>query len=271
MRPDARHAALLEALQLGTFMVSALVFVALLEHPASPVRAAIPDATLRRVLVGLAMGLTAILLIYSPWGRRSGAHLNPAVTLTFFRLGRLPGSLAATYALAHFAGGAAAVLGARALAGPLFGNPAVRYAATVPGAGGTTPAFFAEVAITFVLMTVVLNASDSPRLERFTGLFAGALVALWISIEAPLSGMSMNPARSLASALGGGGWSTLWIYFVAPPLGMLSAAELHARRGLARAGCAKLRHAEDVPCHFCGHAPESGPDPSVSAATPARA
>lgn len=263
MRRTDRTAVLLEALQLGVFMVSALVFVTLLEHPASPARAALPDGTVRRVLVGLAMGLTAIALVYSPWGRRSGAHLNPAVTLAFLRLGRVDARTAVAYAAAHFAGGAAAVLAARALAGVVLADPAVRYAATVPGPAGAAAAFVAEALITFVLMTVVLNASGTPRLERFTGVLAGALVALWIAVEAPISGMSMNPARTLASALGAGVWSYLWIYFVAPPLGMLLAAELHARRGRARDGCAKLRHAPDFPCPFCGHEP-------APAAAPAR-
>ena len=67
-------------------MISAGVFTLLLESPASPLHAAIPDAFLRRLLTGAAMGLTAIALIYSPWGRRSGAHMNPAVTLSFLRL-----------------------------------------------------------------------------------------------------------------------------------------------------------------------------------------
>src|SRR5207237_5064215 len=77
-------------LGLGAFLFSACFFAVLLEHPASPVRAAIPSALERRALMGLAMGLTAILLIYSPPGKRSGAHLNPSVTLAFLRLGRLP-------------------------------------------------------------------------------------------------------------------------------------------------------------------------------------
>ena len=80
---------LIEAAGLGLFMVSAAAMTTLLEHPASPVRLALPDPILRRILMGLAMGLTAASLIYSPWGRRSGAHFNPAVTLTVLRLGKV--------------------------------------------------------------------------------------------------------------------------------------------------------------------------------------
>ena len=70
---------LFEGALLGVFMISACAFTALLEHPASSVRQAISNGDVRRALIGLAMGLTAVVLIYSPWGQRSGAHMNPAV------------------------------------------------------------------------------------------------------------------------------------------------------------------------------------------------
>jgi aquaporin Z len=78
------------------------------------------------------------------------------------------------------------------------------------------------------------------------------MVAVNISLVAPLSGMSMNPARTLASAVPAGAWEAIWIYFTAPPLGMLLAAELWRRRGLA-GGCAKLQHDSHVRCIFCEH------------------
>ena len=80
---------LMEGAGLGIFMVSACMFGTLLEHAGSPVHQAIVNPTARRSLIGLAMGLTAIGVIYSPWGRRSGAHINPGITLTFYRLGKL--------------------------------------------------------------------------------------------------------------------------------------------------------------------------------------
>jgi len=112
-------------------------------------------------------------------------------------------------------------------------------------------AFLAEVAITFVLMLTVLFVSNAPRLASYTGLFVGGLVFLYISFEAPLSGMSMNPARTFASALGAGQWTALWIYFTAPPLGMLAAAEAYVRlRGAQRVLCAKLDHQTTRRCIF---------------------
>jgi aquaporin Z len=247
---------LIEAAALGTFMLSALGFGTLLEHPASPVRGAIADPFLRRVLMGVAMGATAVGIIYSPWGQRSGAHMNPAITLTFFRLGKIRPADAFFYVLAQFAGGLAGLALLAAVLGALAADPAVNYVATVPGVAGPGVAFLAEALISAGIMAAVLVASNSPRLMRLTGVLAGTLVFLYISFEAPISGMSMNPARTLASAVPGGVWTALWIYFLAPPLGMLAAAELHRRLpGMRPVLCAKLHHTSRFRCIFrCGHA-----------------
>src|SRR6185503_6669737 len=108
---------LIEGWALGMFMISAGVFATLLDYPGSPVHRAIDDPTLRRVIGGIAMGLTAMALIYSPWGQRSGAHMNPAVTLTFLRLGKIRRRDAFAFMLAQFAGGTLGVL----LVAQLFG------------------------------------------------------------------------------------------------------------------------------------------------------
>jgi aquaporin Z len=243
---------LMEAVGLGLFMLSACTFVVLLEHPSSAVHQALPDATLRRVLIGIAMGLTAISIIYSPLGKRSGAHLNPAVSLAFWRLGKIEGCDTFFYIAAQFAGGVLGVLLAAALlTRMLVGDPAVNYAVTVPGSGGAWAAFAAEGAISFGLMLMVLIVSNQHKLNRFTGIFAGTLVALYISFEAPLSGMSMNPARTFASALPAGVWTDAWLYFLAPPLGMLLAAEAYLLwRGQGAVLCCKLHHENDSRCIF---------------------
>ena len=242
---------LMEAAGLGLFMVSACTFALILDHPASIVRNAIPNSFVRRTLGGMAMGVTAIGLIYSPWGKRSGAHLNPSTTFAFFHLGKIEPADAFFYGLAQFAGGVAGVVFSAALWGGRVSDQNIRYAATLPGPRGPGIAFVAELIISFLLMTVVLNASNSPRWTRLTGVFAGVLVALYISLEAPLSGMSMNPARTFASAFTGGIWNALWIYFTAPPLGMLLAAELYVRtRGKSAVFCAKLHHDDDQRCIF---------------------
>jgi aquaporin Z len=200
------------------------------------------------------MGLTAIALIYSPWGQQSGAHMNPSLTLAYLRLRKIARGDALGYVVGQFGGGIAGVAIAVAVLGMGVAHPAVRFAATRPGAGGWPLAFAAELAISFGLMSVVLALSNS-RHARWTPLCCGALVAAYIALEAPLSGTSMNPARSFASALAAREWAALWIYFTAPPLGMLAAAETYARlRGRHRVACAKLNHATTRRCIFrCGH------------------
>jgi aquaporin Z len=243
----------IEAAGLGFFMISACLFGTILEHPSSPIRQAITDPLLRRVLMGLAMGLTAITIIYSPWGKQSGAHINPSITLTFFRLGKVKTWDAIFYVVAQFIGGSLGVLIAAVFLGSLLADPGVNYVATLPGRYGLAAAFAAEVIISFVLMYVVLAVSNNASVHRFTGLFAAILVATYITLEAPVSGMSMNPARTLGSALSAQTWTALWLYFTAPVLGMLLAAETYLRiKGHQAVSCAKLHHQNNKRCIFCG-------------------
>jgi len=240
----------IEAGGLAIFMLVACSFGVLLGHPASPVVHALPDPLARRALMGMAMGVTAIALIYSSWGRRSGAHFNPATTLTFWRLGKIDTRDAARYVGAQGLGGLAGVLLAAGVLRAALAHPDVQYVATRPGTSGVAVAFAAELAMTFILMSVVLRVSNDAALARFTGLAAGALVAVYITVEAPLSGMSLNPARSFASAVPAAAWEAFWIYVAAPPLGMLAAAEVYVRRhGLRAVYCAKLHH-DAGPCIF---------------------
>ena len=238
---------LIEAAGPGAFMIVAGICVMLVNAPGTIRVVASPD--IRRGVVGIAMGLTAIAIIYSPWGMRSGAHLNPAVTLSFLRLGKMVPADAAFYVLAQFAGGAAGAVALGELFGERFTLPPISAIATLPGSRGEAAAFCAEAVIAFVLMTTVLAANASLRLMRWTGVFAGALVTLYIAVEAPISGMSLNPARSVASALPSGLWHGIWIYLTAPLLGMLLAAELHLRRG-RRTPCAKFHHDTNSHCIF---------------------
>ncbi len=241
---------LIEAAALGTFMMSAATMTVLLEHPSSPLHQAVPGTMTRRLLMGVAMGLTAASIIYSPWGRRSGAHMNPAVTLTFFRLGKIGRSDAGAYVCAQFAGGVAGIALASVLLAQWISDPAVNYVVTAPGPLGSSAAFLAEATLSFVLMLMVLSASSQKRVAPFTGAIAAVLVATFITIEAPLSGMSLNPARSLGPDVVGDTWRGLWIYFTAPPLGMLLAAETFVRRrGRLSVRCAKLHH-DNGPCIF---------------------
>lgn len=238
-----------EAALLGLFMVSASVFTMLLRHPDSAFVAAIPDPYFRRALIGIAMGLTAIGLIFSPLGKRSGAHMNPAVTLTFLRLGKIKPWDAVGYVSAQFLGGIMGLALVTLLVREWLADPSVNFIATLPGPGGVATAFTAEFMISFVLMLTVLLVSNTPKLARWTGIFAGCLVATYITIEAPVSGMSMNPARSFASAFVGQLWTALWIYFTAPVIAMQFAALIYKSTGRV-VYCAKLHHHNDAPCIF---------------------
>jgi aquaporin Z len=245
----------MEAAGLGLFMMSACLFATFLGHPASPVPRLIDSVFLRRLCMGLAMGLTAVGLIYSPLGQRSGAHLNPAVTLTFVRLGKVAPWDALFYMLAQFAGGLLGMCLAAGCLGQALAHPSVNYVATAPGMAGVGIAFVAEWMMAFGLMSVVLRVSNTAHLAHYTGLCAGILVAIYITIAAPISGMSLNPARTFASALVSHLWTALWVHFVAPPLGMLAAAELYRRqRGVHAVICAKLHHHSRRRCIFrCGY------------------
>ncbi len=244
---------LMEASLLGAFMVSACVFGALYEFPGSPVHKAIMSGFLRRFLMGVSMGLTAVAIIYSPWGKQSGAHINPSVTLTFFRLGKIRFWDAIFYVAAQFSGAVLGVSLVAQLLGRQVSDPAVRYVVTTPGPRGAWVALLAEFIIATGMMSAVLYFSNDHRLAGYTGLFAGLLVATYITIEAPFSGMSMNPARTFGSALPPRIWDGLWVYLTAPPLGMLFAAELYLwRRGQQAVMCCKLQHNNDKRCIFCG-------------------
>ena len=241
----------MEAAGLGLFMISACVFTVLLMHPASPVGHWIVQPLLKRAVIGIAMGLTAIALVYSPWGQQSGAHFNPSVTLSFFWLGKIAGWDAVFYVVSQFVGAATGVFLCAVALRPWISHPGVNYAVTIPGSYGVRMAFLSELVISFLLMATVLVASNSKKLPAFTGVFSGFLVAIYIIVEAPYSGMSMNPARSFGSGLWAGVWSAWWIYFAAPPIGMLLAADIYERvMGPHNVLCAKLHHGVDKRCIF---------------------
>lgn len=241
----------MEAALLGVFLFVACGCAVLLEHPSGPLRRRIACPLLRRSLMGVAMGLTAITLIYSPWGQTSGAHMNPAATLTFFMRGKIQAWDAVFYVVFQALGAAAGVALARGLFRGTVQHASVNHVVTVPGRFGIVAAWVAETLIAFVLMLTVLIVANDAVLTPFTGFFAGALVALYITLEAPVSGMSLNPARSFGSALVARHWRGFWIYLSAPPVGMLLASLAQAAiPGHGRVYCAKLAHCNEKPCIF---------------------
>jgi aquaporin NIP len=163
--------------------------------------------------IALTFGLIVLAMIHAV-GDVSGAHLNPAVTLGFFAARRMPGRWVAPYIASQCAGALLASLSLRAL------FPAhITLGATVP-AGAAGQSFVLELILTVILMFVILSVSTGPKEKgAFAGLAVGSVIALEALFAGPISGASMNPARSLAPALVSGEISELWIYLTAPVLG----------------------------------------------------
>lgn len=217
----------IEGWALGMFMVSASVATVLLYDPRSPAFDLIGNAFWKRALMAFAMAGTAVGIIYSPWGKRSGAHMNPAFTLAFWVMGKINTVDAVYYAIFQFIGGVAGSVLSYYLTGGLLADPQANWAVTVPGPQGVAAALFSELIIAFILMLVVAVMLNS-KFDQLIGIVAGGLIFLYVLYESPYSGFGMNPARSFASALPANTWTAFWIYLIAPPTGMLTAVFLHS-------------------------------------------
>ncbi|HEX5399729.1 MAG TPA: MIP/aquaporin family protein, partial [Verrucomicrobiae bacterium] len=202
-----------------------LSFVILDFGAGSPVVAWLPDAGIRRLITGFLFGATGALIAVSPVGKLSGAHINPVVTLAFHLKGKLSPRDTFGYILAQFAG---AVAGALPL---LFWGQmgrSVDFGATVPGNGRTIwAALWGETYTTAGLIVGLLVFLGHKRLRPFTPLLFPLLYAVMVYVEAPLSGTSTNPARSVGPSAIAGVWTAWWIYFVGPLAGMLIGVGLH--------------------------------------------
>jgi len=206
--------------------------------------------------MGIGMGFTAILIIHSPMGKTSGAHFNPAITLTYLRLRKIAVWDAVFYVLFQFAGGMLGVGVSSLVLGKRLADPGVDYAITIPGKYGTSAAFAAELFMAALLMGVVLFTSNRPRLARFTSYSVGILIAFYILLFAPVSGFSINPARTVGSAVFAQIWTAAWVYFTAPLIGMMAVAEVYLwSYGPDLILCAKLHPAPNYPCPFLCHFP----------------
>ncbi len=214
---------------LGTalLLVGGLSAVILVISTASPLAALGLPGWLARAVAGGLFGLTGTLVTLSGLGRHSGAHLNPAMTLAFLLERRISPSHAAWYVVSQCLGaitGAAVVLGWGALGVPL------RFGATTPAAGlAPVWAVALEALCTVVLVATVFLFLGSPRLRAFTAWTMGPMYAVMVSLEAPWTGTSTNPARSLGPAVVTGTWQDFWVYVAGPLFGAVVGV------GLARA------------------------------------
>ena len=212
--------------------------------PGLPGARLVPDASLRLWLTGLIFAGSGSLFTVSPWGRLSGAHLNPSVTLAFWAHGKMRWHDVVGYLAAQFLGGAAGAL----LLTLAWGTHAldVKDGMTLPGPGYTaTAAFAAEFAMTFSYVLAVFFFVSRSGLARWTPLMNWLVVAGLVWVGAGISGTSLNPARSFGPALASAHWQAQWLYFLAPPLGGISAALLSPWLSKGREVLtAKLFHAE---------------------------
>jgi aquaporin Z len=242
---------LMEAVELAALMLCICFSGALVYSSESPLeRIGLPLAA-NAALMGVCVATATYLIIRSKFGRRSGAHLNPAMTLAYLWLGRIHRWDALYYVVAQFTGGLAGVFLARQLLGHLLAAPPVLYVVTLPGNHGTAVAFLAEFLLSAAVMGVVLFSTNHRRMTRFSPLFVALITVSYYVLGPSVSGFSVNPARSFSSAVFAWIWHGIWIYFAAPSLGMLAAAALYLRSvGPSRIYCAKVFHDLHTVCPF---------------------
>ena len=240
---------LVEAGGLMLFLVVSGVTAVAFQHPDSVVARALgPHEWVQRTAMGLVMGGLIVGMAYSPWGKRSGAHFNPAITLGFWQLGHIRTPDAVWYVLAQFGGALVAGFGMHRLLAPWFSHPRIHHNTTRPidAAHGWAIALGAEVLISSLLMLGLLWALHSARRKKWVGAVAGLLLAVFVTIESPLSGMSLNPARTLGTAAAAGEWRGVWLYFVGPLAAMWATAEAYRRYRQRRPGTARAPVYPDV-------------------------
>jgi aquaporin Z len=188
----------------------------------SPLAHVLPDTSVRRLITGLLFAGSGSLVAISPLGKLSGGHINPAVTLAFWVQGKMHHLDLGGYILGQVLG---AIVGTLLVALVWGGHAAsVGYGTTVPGAAYPLwIVFLAEVSLTFLLVFSIFLFVSSHRLMRWTPLMVWILVAVMVWLEAPISGTSLNPARSFGPALVSWIWNDHWLYWIAPSLGALLA------------------------------------------------
>ena len=216
-----------------------LSFVILMFGEGSPIPNVLPSEGWRRLITGFLFGTTGALIALSPVGRRSGAHINPIVTLAFRLMGKLDLRTSLLYVGAQRAGG---LLGSLPLLAWGAMGRSVTFGATLPGEGCSVGAvLLGEVITTFTMVTLLCVFLGFRRSRPFTPALFPILYAVMVYAESPLSGTSTNPARSLGPAVISGHWDGWWIYWVGPMIGSVAAC-LACSALAKRITVAKLYH-----------------------------
>jgi aquaporin Z len=213
-------------------------FFLVLIGPGTAMVNAFTNGAVGHVGVALAFAFVVVAMVYA-LGHLSGAHINPAVTIAFWSVRRFPASEVIPYVLAQCAGAVAAAFALRSALGPV-GN----MGATLPRVPVAT-ALGVEWLLSFALMFVIMAVATDDRVaDGFAALAVGFTVGFCALMAGPLTGASMNPARSFGPALVGGLWRAHWLYWLSPITGMIAAARVYDL----------LRMAQP---------PRSGPEPAV--------
>lgn len=210
----------------------------------SPVAQSLPNAGWRRLITGFLFGTTGAMIALSPLGKESGAHINPAVTLGFWLIGKLRVRYVMGYVVAQLCG--AAVGAVPLLAWGTMGR-SIAFGATLPGAAyGTGWALLGETGTTFALIFGLFFFLQHRHLRAFTPALFPFLYAFMVFAEANVSGTSTNPARSFGPAMISGEWHAWWVYWLGPLLGTLLAVAVYRLGGRcwSTIAVAKLHHFE---------------------------
>jgi aquaporin Z len=207
---------LAEAVGTALLVLAIVLGAALALAAGSPLADALPGPGARFLALGVLVAPFVALLALSPVGRASGAHLNPAVTLAFWVLGRLGRRDLAGYVAAQLAGGLAGAAAGRALL-PRHAWESIGGTVTHPGVPAVA-AFALEGGMTALLLVVILSFVSSERLARLTPVAIVPVLAAIIWLGSPWTGASINPARSEGPAVAFGDLADLWLYLLAPSI-----------------------------------------------------
>ncbi len=227
-----RQAFFSELVGTGLLVAVGLSVVIALFGTNSALIALLPDPGARRLIAGFLFGTTGALIAVSHIGKISGAHINPVVTLAFWIIGKMDGAHATIYVVAQCVG---AVLGAIPLLMWGEAGKSIAYGATLPGPQyGVWIALAGEIITTFALIIGLFVFLGHKRLSAWTPLLFPFLYAIMVYLEAPISGTSTNPARSLGPAVISDHWNGWWVYLVGPIAGTYIATIVQRRSILKR-------------------------------------
>lgn len=221
-----------------------LSLVILMFGNGSPIAVYIPNVKLRQVITGFMFGGTGALIAISALGKVSGAHINPAVTMSFWLFKKIDSRKALVYVAAQLIG---AIIGTLPLI--LWGalGRSISFGATMPGAGYTLKqALLGEVVTTFTMVSLLIIFLGFRQIRSYTPALFPFLYAIMVPLEADISGISTNPARSFGPAVVSGQWDAWWIYWVGPLAGALIAC-IFCMRLARRITQAKLYHFDRDP------------------------